>query len=89
MTTSPTVYILTGALVVIIVATLWLLPASSSTQTANAPLPCPNVPENDALRIDAQYYARDFGVSVEEAVCRLALQGEVGPLGSALRSGRA
>lgn len=86
MTTSPTVYILTGALVVIIVATLWLLPMSSSTQTANAPLPCPNVPENDALWMDAQYYARDFGVSVEEAVCRLALQGEVGPLGSTLRS---
>lgn len=87
MMTSPTVYILTGALVVIIVATLWLLPASSSTRTANAPLPCPHVPENDALWMDAQYYARDFGVSVEEAVCRLALQGKVGPLGSALRSG--
>lgn len=87
MTTSPTVYILTGALVVIIVATLWLLPASSSTRTANAPLPCPNVPENDPLRIDAQYYARDFAVSVEEAVCRLSLQGKVGPLGPALRSG--
>ncbi len=86
MTTSPTVYILTGALFVIIVATLWLLPMSSSTQTANAPLPCPNVPENDALWIDAQYYARDFGVSVEEAVCRLSLQGEVGPLGSTFRS---
>ena len=86
MATSPTVYILTGALVVIIVATLWLPPASSSTQTANAPLPCPNVPENDALWIDAQYYARDFGVSVEEAVCRLSLQGKVGPLGSLLRS---
>ena len=87
MTTSPTVYILTGILVVIMVATFTLSPASSSTQTANAPLPCPNVPENDALWIDAQYYARDFGVSVEEAVCRMALQDEVGPLEPALRSG--
>ncbi len=87
MSTSPTLYILAVTLVVIMVATVWFLPSSSSTQTANAPLPCPNVPENDALRMDAQYYARDFGVSVEEAVCRLALQGEVGPLGPALRSG--
>ncbi len=87
MTTSPTVYILAGALVVIIVATLWLLPASSSTQTANQPLTCPPLAENDALRIDAQYYASDFGVSVDEAVCRLSLQGKVGPLGVALRSG--
>ena len=86
MSTSPTVYILAGALVVIIVATLWLLPASSSTQTTNQPLTCPPVAENDALRIDAQYYARDFGVSVDEAVCRLSLQGKVGPLGAALRS---
>ena len=86
MTTSPTVYILAGALVVIIVATLWFLPASSSTQTANQPLTCPPLAENDALRIDAQYYANDFGVSVDEAVCRLSLQGKVGPLGAALRS---
>jgi hypothetical protein len=86
VTTSPTVYILAGALVVIIVATLWLLPASSPTQTASEPLTCPPLPENDALRIDAQYYANDFGVSIDEAVCRLSLQGEVGPLGAALRS---
>ena len=87
MSTSPASYILACVLVVIMVTTFTLSPASSSTQTADAPLPCPNVPENDALRIDAQYYARDFGVSVDEAVCRLALQGEVGPLGPALRSG--
>lgn len=86
MTTSPTVYILTGALVVIIVATLWLLPVSSSTQIVNEPLTCPPVAENDALRMDAQHYANDFGVSVDEAVCRLSLQGKVGPLGSLLRS---
>ncbi len=84
---SPRSYILAGALVVIIVATFWLLPDSSSTRTANAPLTCPTLPENHALRIDAQHYASDFGVSVEEAVCRLTLQGEVGPLGPALRSG--
>lgn len=87
MSTSPRSYILAGAPVVIIVATFSLLPGSSSTRTTVEPLTCPPLPENHALRIDAQYCASDFGVSVEEAVCRLTLQGEVGPLGPALRSG--
>ena len=35
---------------------------------------------------DAQYYAADVGVSVEEAVCRLMIQDEIGHLGAALQS---
>ena len=38
------------------------------------------------MRRDAQHYAADFGVSVDEAVCRLTIQGEIGPLGSVLGS---
>ena len=87
MPISPRPYILGSVLAVIIVATL-VLPAVPSFQTnTTSSLTCSPLPENDALRRDAQHYAADFGVSVEEAVCRLTIQDEIGPLGAALRSG--
>ena len=49
-----------------------------------SPVVCPTLPEGDALTRDAQRYAKDFGVDVEEAMCRLSLQGEIGKLGAKL-----
>lgn len=86
MPVSPSWYILSGILVVIVVATLTLLPAVSSPQGTDGSLTCPPLPENDALAMDAQYYAADFGVSVEEAICRLTVQEEIGYLGATLNS---
>ncbi len=80
-------YILAGTLVVIIIATVALSAIPSSQSSTAAPLTCPSLPENDALARDAQFYAADFGVSVEEAICRLMIQDEIGPLGRAIRSG--
>lgn len=79
--------ILAGILVVIVIATILLPTALFPTQESSAKLTCPPLPENDALLFDAQHYAADFEVSVEEAVCRLMIQDEIGPLGAALRSG--
>ena len=87
MPISPRPYILGGVLAVIIVATLVLSAVPSFQTNSTSSLTCPTLPESDALRRDAQYYADDFGVSVEEAICRLTIQDEIGPLGAALRSG--
>ena len=61
------------------------VPAFQSNSTSS--LTCPPLPENDALARDAQHYATDFGVSVEEAICRLTVQDEFGDLDAALQSG--
>lgn len=45
-------------------------------------------PFEDAIAIDAHWYAERFGVSHEEAVRRLRWQGAIGELGSALRGER-
>ena len=87
MPVSPSWYILSGILVVIIIATLMLSPSASPPQDTTGTLTCPPLPENYALARDAQHYATDFGVSVEEAICRLTIQDDIGPLGSALQSG--
>jgi hypothetical protein len=47
--------------------------------------PAPTAAVDDALRRDAEAYAEMFGVSVEEAVRRLDLQGLVGDLNATLR----
>ena len=86
MTNSWTPYILGGILAVIIIATYVLSAASSTQPGSTSSLNCPPLPENDARARDAQHYAADFGVSVDEAICRLTLQDEVGPLDAALRS---
>lgn len=45
--------------------------------------------DDGALSRDAQEYADDFGVSLDEATRRLSLQDEVGKLGASLTSGEA
>ena len=45
------------------------------------------MPATDALAQDAQFYAADFGVSVEEAICRLTVQDPIGPLDAEISSG--
>ncbi len=86
MSISSIPYILSAILVVIIIAVIALSTVWSSELNSASSLNCPPLPENDALRRDAQYYAADFGVSVEEAICRLTIQQHIGPLGATLRS---
>ena len=87
MPMSPRLYILGSILAVIISATI-LVPAVRSSQTdSTSSLTCPPLPANDALARDAQFYAADFGVSVEEAICRLTLQDQIGPLDAEISSG--
>ena len=86
MPVSPSWYILSGILVVIVVATLTLSPSASLPPGTTDSLTCPPLPENYALAMDAQYYAAALGVSVEEAICRLAMQKEIGYLGATLNS---
>ena len=45
------------------------------------------MPVTDALAQDAQFYAADFGVGVEEAICRLTVQDQIGPLDAEISSG--
>ena len=51
---------------------------------AITPGPSVTMIETDALRQDAQQYAEDFGVDVEEAMRRLALQDPIGELNATL-----
>ena len=87
MPTSPRLYILGSILAVIIIATI-IVPAVPSSQTdSTSSLTCPSLPANDALARDAQFYAADFGISVEEAICRLVIQDQIGPLNAEIGSG--
>lgn len=87
MPTSPRLYILGSILAVIIIATI-IVPAIRSSQTdSTSSLTCPSQPANDALARDSQFYAADFGISVEEAICRMAIQGRIGPLDAEINSG--
>ena len=87
MPTSPRLYILGSILAVIIIATI-IVPAVRPSQTdSTSSLTCPSRPANNALARDAQFYAADFGVSVEEAICRLAIQDQIGPLDAEISSG--
>ncbi|MDE2786496.1 MAG: hypothetical protein OXL37_07525 [Chloroflexota bacterium] len=87
MSFAPRSYILGGVLIVVIIAALVLSTIPPFQTNPTSSLTCPPLPENDALAQDAQHYAADFGVSVEEAICRLTIQNEIGPLGAALRLG--
>ena len=73
-------HLLIVVLIVVIVLPVVIMP----TESAVAPVSCPSLPESDALARDAQHYAKDFGVDVEEAICRLSLQDEIGELGAEL-----
>lgn len=65
-------------------------PASATeiTATVKATATTSSDPFEGAIAIDAHWYAERFGVSHEEAVHRLRLQGAIGELDSALRSER-
>ena len=67
-------HLLIVVLIVVIVLPVVIMP----TESAVAPVSCASIPESDALARDAQHYAKDFGVDVEEAICRLSLQDEIG-----------
>ncbi len=64
----------------------------SYSQTGSTPYPTPLSPEDlpdgvsPALAQDAQWYADQYGVSLEEAINRLMLQVEIGELGTELES---
>ena len=73
-------HLLIVVLIVVIVLPVVIMP----TESAVAPVSRPSLPESDALTRDAQHYAKDFGVDVEEAICRLSLQDEIGELGAEL-----
>ena len=85
--TSPRLYILGSILTVIIIAAFVLSSVPSFQTDSTSSLTCPPLPANDALARDAQFYAADYGISVEEAICRLAIQGRIGPLDAEISSG--
>ena len=64
----------------------------SSSETGNTPYPTPlsaeDLPEgvSPALAQDAQWYADQYGVSLEEAISRLMLQNTIGELGAEIES---
>ena len=75
-------HLLIVALVVVAVLPVVIRPVEDEVPA----LVCPDLDASDALVRDAQHYARDFGVDVEDAICRLSLQGEIGKLGAALEA---
>lgn len=58
--------------------------AVSQSQPTPTLTPIPLPPTSDAIWIDAEYMAEDFGISVEEAVRRMADQDSIGYLNTAL-----
>ena len=73
-------------LVVVLVALVALPVVISLPANEVSPPACSSLAASDALIRDAQSYAKDFGVDVEEALCRLMLQGEIGKLGAKLEA---
>lgn len=73
-------HLLIVVLVVMIALPLVIPPAESEV----SPVACSSLAASDALIRDAQSYAKDFGVDVEEALCRLIFQDEIGELGAKL-----
>jgi hypothetical protein len=65
------------------------IPFLQSTPTSTAsPTPTPSLggPVSDALRVDTEAYAKQFGVPVEEAIQRLQYQEGIGELNFALQA---
>ena len=72
--------------------------AGKAGSTSDRPRPTPfnalaleEIPEgvSPALAMDAQYYAKDYGVELSEAIRRLTLQEPIGKLGATLESNEA
>lgn len=77
-----------GAVLAVIIIAAFVLSAVPSFQTDSASSPtCPPSSVTDALARDAQFYAADFRISVEEAICRLMIQDQIGPLDAEISSG--
>ena len=75
-------HLLIVVLAVVIALPLLIPPAENEVSV----VVCPSLTPSDAEVRDAQHYAQHFGVDVEEAICRLSLQGEIGKLGAKLQA---
>ena len=64
-------------------------PYTAVSQPTPLPTPIPLPPTTDAVWMDAQYMAADFGISVEEAVRRTMSQDSIGSLNAALEENEA
>ena len=67
-----------------ILALVLLLSLTACGSVPVAATPTPNLSVGEALRRDAQQYAEDMGVSLDQAVRRLQYQEGIGELNAAL-----